>query len=402
LNISDFAPRIEQLFSQFVANQPNDEYFNEKIYLLGKTISHSKDIGLLDVISSLKKVVQNMPSTMIEQVSGSSQNTSSFSRIIEMAFDFLLNITIPFEITHRGYMEYNVELKKMNADLELSKSKVVRMYEELSKKEREVQEYATKLESVDRLKEEFLSMISHELKTPLTPIKGFSQMLLMPKYAGETTPRQRKAIGSIIANVSSLEKIVNDVLDVYKFELGQLSITRCNIEIESFIRDILVNANLLLAEKMIKLAVHIKTVPGLNVNCDPMRIQQVLINLIRNAVDFVPKNGQIAIIVEEMNKRRDVAVANDKEQQAVERDYQNWVMISVEDNGSGIPLDKIDNLFKKFYQVDTSLTRTHPGTGLGLAVCKGIIESHGGIIWVDKNFINGTSVKFILPKAVIH
>ena len=342
-----------------------------------------------------------MPNTMIEHVSGSSQNSSSFSRTVEMAFDFLLNITVPFEITHRGYLEYNVQLKKINADLELSKSKVVRMYEELSKKERELQKYATKLESVDRLKEEFLSMISHELKTPLTPIKGFSQMLLMPKYAGETTPRQRKAIGAIISNVSSLEKIVNDVLDVYKFELGQLSISRCNIEIEPFIRDMLVNTNLLLAEKMIKLVVHIKTAPGLNVNCDPMRIQQVLINLIRNAVDFVPKNGQIAITVEEMNKRRDVVVPNEIDQRAAGRDRQNWVMISVEDNGPGIPLDKIDNLFQKFYQVDTSLARAHPGTGLGLAVCKGIIESHGGIIWVDKKFINGTSVKFILPEAVI-
>ena len=74
-------------------------------------------------------------------------------------------------------------------------------------------------------------------------------------------------------------------------------------------------------------------------------------------------------------------------------------MFTVEDNGIGIPADKMDNLFKTFYQVDTSLSRKHGGTGLGLVICKGIIESHGGKIWIDRNYTHGTSIKFTVPVA---
>ncbi len=109
-------------------------------------------------------------------------------------------------------------------------------------------------------------------------------------------------------------------------------------------------------------------------------------NLVKNSVDFVPeKGGKITIRVEK-----------------VEMDHENngnpnHVAFTIEDNGPGIPLEKIDNLFKKFYQIDTSLTRKHGGTGLGLAICKGIIESHGGKIWVDRDYTDGTSIKFTLP-----
>jgi signal transduction histidine kinase len=74
-------------------------------------------------------------------------------------------------------------------------------------------------------------------------------------------------------------------------------------------------------------------------------------------------------------------------------------MFTVEDNGTGIPVDKMDNLFKMFYQVDTSLARKHGGTGLGLVICKGIIEDHGGKIWIDRSYTHGTSIKFVLPIA---
>ena len=74
------------------------------------------------------------------------------------------------------------------------------------------------------------------------------------------------------------------------------------------------------------------------------------------------------------------------------------VQFSIEDNGIGIPVEKIDKLFEKFYQIDTTATRKHGGTGLGLAICRGIIEAHGGAIWVDKNFVNGTRILFTLPK----
>ena len=118
------------------------------------------------------------------------------------------------------------------------------------------------------------------------------------------------------------------------------------------------------------------------IKCDPQRISQVLSNLVKNSLDFVPKEtGRITIQAREDSN-----------------DGFRKVIFTVEDNGSGIPADKISSLFKKFYQVDTTLTRKHGGTGLGLAISKGIIEAHGGTMWIDKNYNNGACFRFILPR----
>ena len=128
--------------------------------------------------------------------------------------------------------------------------------------------------------------------------------------------------------------------------------------------------------------------------CDPRRISQVIGNLVRNSVDFVEdKVGRITIRVE-LNE-------NERVTNKLKQDYDSagQVVITVEDNGPGIPRDKAENLFKKFYQIDTTLTRKHGGTGLGLAISRGIVEAHGGTIWVDLEQNNGASIKFTLPIA---
>ena len=128
--------------------------------------------------------------------------------------------------------------------------------------------------------------------------------------------------------------------------------------------------------------------------CDPTRIAQVIGNLVRNSVDFVEdKVGKITIRVELIENER---VSNTNKQ---DHNYTDQVVITVEDNGPGIPPDKAKNLFKKFYQIDTTLTRKHGGTGLGLAISRGIIEAHGGKIWIALEHTNGTSIKFTLPLA---
>ena len=113
------------------------------------------------------------------------------------------------------------------------------------------------------------------------------------------------------------------------------------------------------------------------VHCDQRRIDRVIMKLIKNAIDFVPSNtGKILIRVS--NK-------------------MDAIVFSVEDNGTGIPPDKMDSLFKKFYQIDTTLSRKHGGTGVGLAISKGIIEAHGGEMWIDKENKGGARIIFTLP-----
>ena len=131
-----------------------------------------------------------------------------------------------------------------------------------------------------------------------------------------------------------------------------------------------------------------------NVYCDPQRVGQVLSNLIKNSLDFVPmQSGRIVVRTEIYNYSKNNH--NVYENSGFSSDYM--ILISVEDNGTGIRDDRVANVFKKFYQIDTSLARKHGGTGLGLAICKGIVETHGGLIWIDKSSSHGTIVKFTLP-----
>jgi len=171
-----------------------------------------------------------------------------------------------------------------------------------------------------------------------------------------------------------------------------MNITKSHVNVTKLIYQTISDFNSFIVERDIKVLTEIKDKES--VNCDPKRIEQVLSNLIKNSIDFVPREkGRIIIKVEPYNG------ANDKHDMSENIIYpiEKMILFSVEDNGPGISADKLDNIFKKFYQIDTSLTRKHGGTGLGLAICKGVVEAHGGLIWVDKSSNKGTIVKFTLP-----
>jgi signal transduction histidine kinase len=251
-----------------------------------------------------------------------------------------------------------------------------------------------KIIASEKSKEEFISMVSHELRTPLMPIKAYAGMLLKPKYTGEINPKQKKAIESILRNVTSMERLVGDVLDVYRLHMSRLKLSKQEIGVKNLVNGAVSEFEEIIktqdSEKKIQLNAMINVSDELKIKCDPQRINQVLGNLIKNSIDFVPaNNGMINIRVDNYDKSQDLDqpdLANKEK-----------IVFTVEDNGPGIPLDKIDSMFKKFYQIDTSLTRKHGGTGLGLAICKGIVESHGGKIWIDRNYTAGASFKFTLP-----
>jgi signal transduction histidine kinase len=249
-----------------------------------------------------------------------------------------------------------------------------RLTNELVNKEKEVQRYNEELLTVEKAKDEFMSMINHELKTPLVPIKGYADMLLKPKIMGELNEKQKKAVSSISYNVGKLELLVNDILDVYKLEMGKLKLSKKDVDVDQMVNSNILEFRPLADEKNVQISADIQY-KGL-VHCDQRRIDQVITNLIKNAIDFVPADtGKIVVqVLKEGNK----------------------IVFSVQDNGTGIPSDKIDGLFKKFYQIDTTMTRKHGGTGLGLAISKGIIEAHGGEMWIDKEYTGGARFVFTL------
>src|SRR5215831_1956028 len=249
-------------------------------------------------------------------------------------------------------------------------------------------EYANEqLLATERAKEEFISMISHELKTPLVPLKGYAEMLLRPKFMGgaEVTERQKNAIDAMNRSIEKLQALVDDVMDVYKLDMGKLKFSMTDTDITKLIKDSILELRPLTLNKKIDLITDLE-VNG-TVFCDPNRIDQVLSNLIKNSIDFVPDNGNGKIIVRVQKEKDDNHSGNNFKE----------ILFTVEDNGTGIKPEKADKLFQKFYQIDTGPTRKHAGTGLGLVICRGIIDAHGGKIWVDNTCKTGAAIKFTLP-----
>jgi two-component system, OmpR family, sensor histidine kinase VicK len=247
-----------------------------------------------------------------------------------------------------------------------------------------IREVNDQLLATEKAKEEFISMISHELKTPLVPLKGYAQMFLRPKFMGGAVlnERQKNAIDAMTRSIEKLQALVDDVMDVYKLDMGKLKFSMTNTDITKLINETISELRPQTLNRKIHLVTNIE-VNGM-VFCDPNRIDQVLSNLIKNSIDFVPDNGNGKIIV---GAQDDNHSGNNFK----------MILFTVEDNGIGINPEKADKLFQKFYQIDTGPTRKHAGTGLGLVICRGIIEAHGGKIWVDKTCKTGAAIKFTLP-----
>ncbi len=223
-------------------------------------------------------------------------------------------------------------------------------------------------------KDEFLAMITHELKTPLVPIQGYADILLS-EHLGKLTDKQKERIEIIKGSSETLLSLISDLLDAQKLELGQLKMRKENININDTITHA-VETFLPQAQKN-KIQIISNNV-DFSIEHDPVRIRQVITNLIKNSLTAVePEKGKIELSMKNMPQE---------------------IQISIKDNGVGIPLDKQSNLFKKFYQVDASLTREKGGSGLGLAICRGIMENHGGSITAKSTPNQETIFTITLPK----
>jgi len=256
------------------------------------------------------------------------------------------------------------------------KKEVKRQTSKLVKMNRDLNKTLDQLKKVEIQKEEFLSMISHELKTPLTPILGWCEALKTPDIGGKLTKVQDEGINAIYEDSQNLHRLIGDILDAHTLDLNKMDFTNLTVDISELLNKTTNYFKFILEKKNIQLINKFKG--KLKIVSDERRLSQVITNLINNAVDFVPAgSGKIKLNV---------------------RDKGDSVVFSVKDNGRGIEPKKQKNLFKKFYQVDTSITRKHGGTGLGLAVCKGVVKGLGGKIWVESQIGKGTTFYFNIPK----
>lgn len=238
-----------------------------------------------------------------------------------------------------------------------------------------IQKQFKELHDADIRKEEFSSMVSHELKTPVTPIKFNTEMLKEPGLIGNLNLEQLKSVQEIEQNATRLEELISDLLDAQKLDMNRLVFNKERVSIPEMIQQVTNNVKPLLKEKQV--ALYVDMAYKGEITSDKRRIQQILENLIKNSVDFVPeKAGKITVGVTQK---------------------KDFVLFYINDNGIGIPKEKQHNLFKKFYQVDTSHTRKHGGSGLGLVICKGFAEGLGGKIWFSSTEGRGATFFFTIP-----
>ncbi|MEO0840949.1 MAG: response regulator [Cyanobacteria bacterium J06643_5] len=245
----------------------------------------------------------------------------------------------------------------------------------------------TQEKEVDRMKTDFISTVSHELRTPLTSVLGFASIIqekleeeVFPLLSDDnrktkkTVRRVKDNINIIISEAERLTTLINDVLDIAKMEAGKLDWKQENINIEEVIERSLAATYALFVNKDLELVKDIQ--PELpQVICDEDRLIQVLINLISNAVKFTDEGSIICS-----------AKVNN-----------NNIVVSVSDTGSGISQDDQPKVFDKFKQVGEIFTDKPQGTGLGLPICKQIIEHHGGNIWVESELDKGSTFSFSIP-----
>ena len=256
-------------------------------------------------------------------------------------------------------------VKKRTAELEAAKKEVEAFSQSvvLAKEE---------LERSSKFKDQFLSTMSHELRTPLNAVLGFSDLLGEDRY-GPLNEKQRRYVNHISNGGKHLLRLINDILDLSRIEAGRLQLALENVPVGTCFSEVCDNLHPLVSKKGHTLVKHAG--PGLSVRADRTRLNQILMNLIGNAVKFTPEGGKIELAARKMG---------------------DLVRLEVRDSGPGIPPEEKKRIFEAFYRM-TQNAKAAEGSGLGLAITQRLVELHGGELGLDSEPGSGSCFYFTLP-----
>jgi two-component system, OmpR family, sensor histidine kinase BaeS len=239
----------------------------------------------------------------------------------------------------------------------------------------ELEQEESRREQLDRLKDEFVLTASHELRSPLTSVQGFAELLMLERDS--LTPRQAETVEIILDNCRHLVRLLNDLLDLARSDAGRLSIRPQPTEVAPLIDDVVRTMRAQTEAGNQSLTEHVP--PDLPlINVEPDRIRQILVNLLTNAHEYSPEGASIGVSARTLGAE---------------------VEISVTDNGPGIPEEQLERIFDRFTRGDAGLTQRVGGTGLGLAISKSLVELHGGDITAESVVGQGSTFRVRLPIA---
>ncbi|MGE5408161.1 MAG: ATP-binding protein [Syntrophothermus sp.] len=237
----------------------------------------------------------------------------------------------------------------------------------------QLQLQASQREQLDRLKDEFVLTASHELRSPLTSVQGFAELLMLDK--DNLTPKQVETVEVILDNCRHLVRLLNDLLDLARSDAGRLAIRMRPTELAPLIDEVV--RTMRAQTEAVNQALTEEVDPDIpEIDAEPDRIRQILVNLITNAHEYSPEGASIGVRA---------------------RVIGDEVEVSVTDDGPGIPETQLEHIFERFVRGDAGLTQRVGGTGLGLAISKSLVELHGGTIEVESTPGRGSTFRFRLP-----
>ena len=288
----------------------------------------------------------------------------------------------------KNYKETNIELERINRELNEQYEIVKKSYEEL--------------ERLNRAKDIFLGILSHELKSPLSVLKGYIDTLLSQNF--DLSPDVKEIISSSKKSVNNLWQIVEDLLDYSRIELGQMNIIKKQVNVQDLVNSILEEIDIYLKERNQILNLNVQS--GLLINIDERWIKRALINLLTNSIKFTPDGKNIFLSIEKV-KKEDINYPD----YVLERPVNSteYAVITVKDEGVGINLQEINRIFERFYEIGDIKSHSTgkykfmtKGLGLGLAFVKQIVTLHGGIVFAESSGYNpdtcpGSAFKILIP-----
>ncbi|MCX9015282.1 MAG: PAS domain S-box protein [Candidatus Methanoperedens sp.] len=251
---------------------------------------------------------------------------------------------------------------------------IARDITEKKKLEQQLKESYEKLMEADKLKTEFISNVTHELLTPMTAIKGFTE-LIKDGTLGSINNEQVKGLDTIFRNAERLTNLINQLLQAAHLENDAAGMHYGQVSMNDIISQAVVDVQPQAVAKQIRIINNAAQVP--EITGDGEKLYGVIVNLLVNAVKFTPKNGKITVNA---------------------HDNRSSIHISISDTGIGIPAGELSRIFDRFYQVDGSESRKYGGTGIGLSLCRSVVEKHNGTIRAESNGVKGSTFHIELPK----
>lgn len=272
-------------------------------------------------------------------------------------------------------------VRQANQELQITNALLLQQNQALEEHRREIQRQNVEVMRASRLKSEFLATMSHELRTPLNAIIGFSQ-LLTRRRDDVWTSQQGDMVERIYSNAHNLLRLLNEILDFSKLGARRLELQLETLDLAALAEDTIAEMQSLAEQKSLHLTLELQLDDPMVTN-DPLRLRQVLVNLVSNGIKFTDQ-GSVKLTIKP----------------APDNTPDPELLITVTDTGSGINSESLDTIFEAFRQVDQSHSRKHSGTGLGLAIVDAIVSLMGGHIWVKSQLQSGTTFYVQIPRVV--